>query len=137
MPDTSDPPWARATGAVETSTKRSPADNARMASNKVLHFKLDSARSVVEKYDKSFEVQDVHLIGDIESFPLVEPCINLHQSVDRLASVLILGKLSSKRILWANEPNVKSWFGGAFLEVKQVMSVLRSSSAGLFVPGTA
>jgi hypothetical protein len=108
-----------------------------MASNKVLHFKSDSARSLVEKYDKSFEVQDVHLIGDIESFPRVEPCINLHQSVGRLASVLILGTLSSKRVLCANEPNVKSWFGGAFLEAKQVISVLRSSSAGLFVPGTA
>jgi hypothetical protein len=104
---------------VETSTKRSPADNARIASNKVLYFKSDSATSLVDKYDKSFEVQDVHLIGDIESFPRVESCINLHQSVDRLAKVLILGRLSSERIQRANEPNVASWFVGTFFEGSQ------------------
>jgi hypothetical protein len=91
---------------VEASTKKSPADNARIASTKIVRFKPDSARNVVDRCDKSFEVQDVHLIGDIESFARVETRINLHQSVDRLAIVLILGSLSSERIVGANEPNV-------------------------------
>jgi hypothetical protein len=104
-----DPPSARTTGVVKTRTERRPADIARTASNKVLLFKSDSARSLVDKCHKSFEVQEVHLIGDIESFPWLEPCINLHQSVDRLASVLILETLSRELMSRANEPNMTFW----------------------------
>ena len=48
--------------------------------------------------DKNLEVQDAGVIGNIESFAWLEPCINSHQFVDSFTSVLMLVELCPDRV---------------------------------------
>lgn len=79
----------------------------------------------------------MHLIGVIESFPWIEPCIDSHPFVDRFPLVLILETLSPQGMSSSNDQNVILWFAGSYLEAKQVASVLRASSVGFFAPTRA
>lgn len=124
-PPCTDPATAPTTWVVEMSTERTPADNARRVSNRVLRFKSDSARSLVRKSDKSFEVPRCapHWCDRIIS--MIEPCIDSHPFVDRFPLVLILETLSPQGMSSSNDENVILWFAGRYLEAKQVASVLR------------
>lgn len=79
----------------------------------------------------------MHLIGVIESFPWMEPCVNSHPLVECFALVLILEPLSPERMSYSNDPIEILRFASRYLEAKQVASVLRASSTGFLAPITA